>query len=92
MGVLDGKTAIISGAGSGIGRAAAELFSAEGATLVGVDLDAEAAAKTADDLGGVAVVGNVSDPATWEAAVAAADERVLERAILAGAEYGGRAS
>ena len=75
MGVLDGKTAIISGAGSGIGRAAAELFSAEGATLVGVDLDAEAAAKTADDLGGVAVVGNVSDPATWEAAVAAADER-----------------
>ena len=75
MGLLDDKTAIISGAGSGIGRTAAELFTSEGATVVAVDLDAAAAANTADDLGGVAVVGNVADPATWEAAVAAADER-----------------
>ena len=34
MGALDGKVAIITGAGSGIGRAAARLFAAEGARLI----------------------------------------------------------
>ena len=34
MGALDGKVAIITGAGSGIGRASALRFAAEGAKLV----------------------------------------------------------
>ena len=37
MGLLDGKVAIVTGAASGIGRASAELFRAEGATVVAAD-------------------------------------------------------
>lgn len=43
MGRLDGKVALITGAGSGMGRAAAELFAAEGARVVVADLSADAA-------------------------------------------------
>lgn len=38
MGKLQGKTAIITGAGSGIGRASAKLFAAEGARVLAVDV------------------------------------------------------
>jgi NAD(P)-dependent dehydrogenase (short-subunit alcohol dehydrogenase family) len=38
MGRLDGKVCVITGAAGGIGAAACELFTAEGATVVGVDL------------------------------------------------------
>ncbi|MFD5758109.1 SDR family NAD(P)-dependent oxidoreductase, partial [Streptomyces sp. NPDC127044] len=43
MGRLAGKIAFISGTGAGIGRAAAQVFAAEGATVFGCDLDADAA-------------------------------------------------
>ncbi|MGI8793362.1 MAG: SDR family NAD(P)-dependent oxidoreductase, partial [Acidimicrobiales bacterium] len=54
---LEGKVALITGAGSGIGRQAALLFAAEGASIVAVDLDgesAEATAQTILDAGGSA--------------------------------------
>ena len=38
MGRLDGKIAIVTGAASGIGKAAVELFRSEGATVVGADI------------------------------------------------------
>lgn len=47
MGRLDGKVCVITGAGSGIGREAAQLFSEEGARLVIADVDLAAAEETA---------------------------------------------
>lgn len=46
MGRLEGKRAIVTGAGSGIGRAAARLFAEEGATVLAVDLNADGVAET----------------------------------------------
>ena len=65
MGNLDGKVAIVSGSGRGIGREIALKFAAEGALVVVNDLDPEPAEKTAADItaaGGEAVVcaGSVS--------------------------------
>ena len=56
---LDGKVAIVTGAGQGMGRAVAERLSAAGAKLVVNDLDEDAAARTAQlltDAGGEASV------------------------------------
>ena len=50
MGLLDGKVALITGAGRGIGRATAELFAREGARLVINDLDEAPAQETAQTL------------------------------------------
>ena len=47
MARLEGKTALVVGAGGGIGRASAELLSKEGANLVVADLDGAAASATA---------------------------------------------
>ena len=74
MGILDNKVAIITGASSGIGRAAALLFAAEGAAVV-LNARGPAALETvADDIkarGGKVslVVGDVGEPACQEALV-----------------------
>lgn len=45
---LAGKVVLITGTGSGQGRAAAQLFASEGAEVVGTDIDARGAAETVD--------------------------------------------
>lgn len=54
-GLLEGKTAIITGASSGIGRATAETFVRNGASVVLADIDTPAGEKLAAELGGRAV-------------------------------------
>ncbi len=68
MGMLDGKVAILTGAGRGIGSATARMFAAEGALVVVSDLDPNPAEETAGAIrsaGGKATVvaGDVTDPA-----------------------------
>ena len=69
---LEGRVAIVTGAGQGIGRAIAEKLRDEGASVIVADKNPETAAKTAAEIGGTAHVTDVSDPDQVSALVAAA--------------------
>ncbi|CAM3260772.1 3-oxoacyl-ACP reductase [Mycobacterium colombiense] len=58
---LAGRVAVVTGAGGGIGLAAARRMRAEGATIVVGDIDADASAAAADELSGLFVPTDVSD-------------------------------
>ena len=67
---LDAIVAIVTGAGSGLGRATAEAFAAAGARVAVVDMNLAAAEEVATAIGGRAYAFDVADAAAAEAAVA----------------------
>src|SRR3954451_19888612 len=71
MGLLDGKTAIITGSARGIGRATAELFSAEGAQVTINDIDGDIATQAASEISGetVSVAGDLTKPGACDEVV-----------------------
>lgn len=82
-----GKTIIVTGAGSGIGRATATRLAREGARVIATDVVEQRLAEVAAELGDtglVTVVGDVSTSETIEAVIAAAGERIDGLANVAG--------
>ncbi|MDT7682866.1 MAG: hypothetical protein QOG57_3176, partial [Pseudonocardiales bacterium] len=89
MGALDGRVAVITGAGRGIGREHALLFAAEGASVVVNDLggsndgsgaDTGPAQEVADEItaAGGSAVANTDNVATWAGAKALVEQAVAE--------------
>ncbi len=78
-----GKVAIITGSASGIGRATAELFAAEGASVVIADLDGEGAERVAAEIRGV---GGRAIAQPTDIAVEAEIERMVAATL---SEFGG---
>lgn len=87
MGLLDGKVAIVTGAGRGIGRAEALLLASEGASVVVNDLGGEMTGEGSDNrpaqqvvdeivAGGGRGVANYDNCASWDGAKAMVDQAV----------------
>jgi 3-oxoacyl-[acyl-carrier protein] reductase len=74
MGVLDGKSAIVTGSARGIGRATAELLSEQGAKVLINDLDGDVAKQAADEIAGETTVfaGDLTKPGAPDQLVQAA--------------------
>jgi len=70
---LSGAAAIVTGGGSGLGRATAEALAAKGAKVGVVDLNPAAAEDVAKAIGGLALICDVADDASAKAAIAKAE-------------------
>jgi NAD(P)-dependent dehydrogenase (short-subunit alcohol dehydrogenase family) len=73
---LAGKSAIVTGAGRGIGEAIARRLAAAGTRVLVADLDEAAARDVASAIDGIAVTADVTDPAQVEAMVRTCTERL----------------
>ena len=69
---LSGVAAIVTGGGSGLGRATAEAFAAKGARVAIVDRNVQAAQDVAKAIGGLATPCDVADSASADEAIAKA--------------------
>ncbi|MDO5619599.1 3-hydroxybutyrate dehydrogenase [Kocuria sp.] len=63
---LAGRSAVVTGGGSGIGAACSRAFAAAGAAVTVADVNAEAAQAVAEEIGGTAWVADLSDTAALE--------------------------
>jgi NAD(P)-dependent dehydrogenase (short-subunit alcohol dehydrogenase family) len=79
---IDGKAALVTGAGSGLGAATARLLAERGARVALLDRDLDAARAEAQRIGGLALACDVSDANQAEQAVAAARAEHGDAAIL----------
>lgn len=82
MGLLEGHKAIVTGGGSGIGRATCLRMSAEGARVCVLDLDGDAAEAVANETGGQAWAVDVGDADALGGAVAQAAEHMGGLSII----------
>jgi NAD(P)-dependent dehydrogenase (short-subunit alcohol dehydrogenase family) len=88
-GQLEGRVALITGAGAGIGEGIARKFADEGARVVVAEFDEESGRAVAEAVGGSFVACDVSDPGQVEAAVAHAVETYGSIDILVNNAWGG---
>lgn len=71
---MQGRTAVVTGAGQGLGRADARRLARDGFHVVCLDLDGDAARATADEVGGTAHQCDVTDRDAVHAVAALVDE------------------
>jgi 3-oxoacyl-[acyl-carrier protein] reductase len=60
MGRFEGRVAVVTGAGAGIGAAVARRLASEGAAVTVIDRDGDAARAVADEIGGIGAAADVS--------------------------------
>ncbi|VEG54443.1 dehydrogenase [Mycolicibacterium aurum] len=88
-GTLDGRVALVTGAGAGIGEGIARRFADEGARVVVAEHDADSGSAVADRIGGYFVATDVSDRGQVDNAVAAAVSEFGAIDILVNNAWGG---
>jgi NAD(P)-dependent dehydrogenase (short-subunit alcohol dehydrogenase family) len=82
MGLLEGRTAVVTGGGSGIGRATCRRMAQEGARVAVLDVDGDSAEAVAAEIGGLAFGVDVGDPEAVRAAVDSAASALGGLSIL----------
>jgi len=82
VGLLEGQKAVVTGGGSGIGRATCRRMAEEGARVSVLDVDRDAAEAVAREVGGVAFSVDVGDPEAVKAAVDASVEALGGLSII----------
>jgi NAD(P)-dependent dehydrogenase (short-subunit alcohol dehydrogenase family) len=73
---LAGKVAVVTGSGHGIGEAIAKRFAAEGAKVLVTDIDEEAAARVAAEIGTVGLAADVTIESDVQRIAALAEDRL----------------
>lgn len=76
MQLADVNAVLVTGAGSGMGRATAEFMAAEGLNVVCVDVQAEAVTQVANRINGYPIVADVTDAEQISTAIAAVSQEV----------------